>query len=114
MDEPRALTAITEIRSLELEMAQRLDEARAEVDAAVACASDQARRTVTDAGERGARQAEECRRSRVDAATDQAEQIRHAGEVNAAELLETLRPRLGELIDEMVEVVLSTSGQDGR
>lgn len=114
MDEPRALTALNEIRALELEMAQRLDEARVDAAAAVARASDQARSTVSDARERGASQAVERQRVRVDTATVQAEQIRHAGEATATELLETLRPRLGELIDEMVELILSTSGGDGR
>ncbi len=114
MDDRRAITALTEIRSLELEMAQRLDDARAEAKAAVMGARDDARRVVAAARVRGAEHAQLRHQRRLDDATAEAEQIRLDGEAAAAALLETLRPRLIALIDEMIEVVLATSTEGGQ
>jgi vacuolar-type H+-ATPase subunit H len=114
MDEPRAENALARIRALELEMAQRLDGARTNADADVVRAGEAARRAVADARRRGAEEAEERRRDRLDAATAEAERIRRAGHDDAAELLAQLRPRLGDLVDEMIEVVLTTTVGDGR
>lgn len=107
------MDALAEIRALELEMAQRLDDARTDAEAAKVRAADEARRCVAEAHERGARQAEERRRTRLEAAVAQAEQTRRDGRADAAERRQVVRSRLRDLVDEMVEVVLATTGGNG-
>lgn len=114
MNEPRSLDVLKEIRELELETAQRVDEARAEAEAAVTRAAADARRAVADARTRGTRQAEERHLNRLDAAAAEAEHIGRAGQASATELLGRLRSLLGGRIDEMVELLLETAGEDGR
>lgn len=100
---------LAEIRSLELQMAQELDDARAAATEALARARAEGRALVDEAAERGSRHAEERHRDRLVAAAVEAERTRQAGEDAAAELLASLRTRFGELVDDMVEVVLTTS-----
>ena len=113
MDESRAVTTLTEIRALELEMARRLDDTRVGAAAAVADATRQARQTVADARERGLLRAEAHHRDRVAAAVAEAEQIRLAGRSDAADLLVELRPRLLGLVDAMLDVVLAPPTVEG-
>jgi vacuolar-type H+-ATPase subunit H len=111
MTEPQDLLA--DIRSLELQLAQQLDEARRAAADDVASAHEQAGRLVDEATERGTRRAAERRRERLAAADTEAERIRNAGDAAATELLASVRPQLDELVDELVELVLTTSDGGG-
>lgn len=113
MDPPRALTTLTEIRSLELEMARRIDDVRSEVETAVADATRDARQLVAEARERGVRQADARYEHRVAAAVDEADRIRLDGQAAAADLLVAIRPQLLDLVDAMVDVVLATASDEG-
>jgi vacuolar-type H+-ATPase subunit H len=113
MDETRALTTLAEIRSVELEMARRLDDTRVRVETAVAEATQHARHTIADARQRGLRQAETDHQERVAAALAEAEQIRLAGQADAADLLVELRPQLLGLVDAMLDVILATPAEEG-
>lgn len=112
MGDDRALTALNEIRSLELEMAQRLDEARAAAAASIADAQRDARATVGAARRRGVDEAEARQRRRVEAAHRDAERIRSSGRSGAAELLDELRPRLRTLLPEMLTLVTTAAEED--
>jgi hypothetical protein len=113
MDESRALTTLAEIRSLELEMARRLDDTRVRVAEAGVEATHQARHTVEEARERGVRHAETAHHERVAAAVAEADQIRLAGQSDAAELLDELRPQLLGLVDAMLDAILATPTEEG-
>ena len=113
MDGSRAPAALAEIRALELEMARRLDDARARAEATVAEARQRARRVVADARDRGEASAAAHQRERLTAATAEAERIREAGDAEAAAVLASLRPRLQAVVDAMVDVVLATSNDGG-
>lgn len=113
MDE-RAPAALAEIRSLELEMARRLDDARTRTRTEVDEASMRARQRVADARGRGAEQADAHYQDCVASASAESERIRLTGERDAAELLDTLRPRLDGLVGEMLDLVLTTTNRDGR
>ncbi len=101
------------IRSLELEMATELDAAKAAAAEEVARARDEADLLVHDATKRGTRRAEQRHEERLAAAALEAETIRRDGDQAAAELLAQLRPQLAELVDDLVEVVLTTSDPGG-
>jgi len=113
MDETRALTTLAEIRSVELEMARRIDDTRLRIETAVAEANQQARQTIADARQRGLRRAETDHQERVAAALVEAEQIRLTGQADATNLLVELRPLLLGLVDSMLDVILSTPTEEG-
>ncbi|MDH3754678.1 MAG: hypothetical protein OEU32_12465 [Acidimicrobiia bacterium] len=112
MSESPAETALEAIRALELEQAQQIENERVEAEAAVAAAHRAARRVVGEARDRGAEQAEQTYEERVAAARAEAERIEIDAVAGVDRLLRRIRPRLTDLVEQMLEKVLTTQMQE--
>lgn len=112
--EPRVAATLATIRAAEREMARRIAEAETAAEARVAEAERAAEARVAEARRRGAEQAEDRYHRRLAAAGEEADRIRRDGRAEAERLLETLRPRLAERLDDMVALVLDVPVEEGR
>jgi len=112
--QPRVATVLATIREAEREMARRITEAEATVEARVAEAQAAAEAGIDEARRRGAERAETHHRQRLVTAGEEADRIRREGRLEADHLLGFLRPRLTELLDDMVALVLETPTEEGR
>lgn len=112
MSEPSAETALETIRALELERARQIEDERASAEKAVTRARHDARRAVRAARDRGIKRAEWSHDEKVADAIAEAERIKIEAAARVEELLTIIRPRFGELIDEMVDTVLTTQTED--
>lgn len=114
VDQPRVAATLATIREAEREMARRIDEAGVAAQARVTEAQAAAEARVVEARRRGAEQAEERHRRRLATAGEEADRIRRDGRAEAERLLETLRPRLTERLDDMVALVLEIPTEEDR
>lgn len=108
-----ASRALEEIRHTELEAARRVEEARAHSAEIVSDARGRAHELVEAARRRGREAAErhmETARADVEA---EANELAQRGETGARALRESASRRMGQLVDSLVEVVLSPPEDGG-
>ncbi|MDH3298921.1 MAG: hypothetical protein OES24_00265 [Acidimicrobiia bacterium] len=114
VEQPRVATMLATIREAEREMVRRIEEAKAAAEARVTEAQAAADAAVVEARKRGVEQAEAHHRERLATVGEEADRIRREGRHEADRLLETLRPRLTERLDDMVALVVQIPTEEGR
>ncbi|MDH3294351.1 MAG: hypothetical protein OER95_08535 [Acidimicrobiia bacterium] len=111
---PPVATMLTTIREAERAMARRITEAEAAAETRFAEAQAAAEATIDEARRRGADRAESHHRQRLATAKEEAGRIGREGRLEADRLLGSLRPRLTELLDDMVALVLEVPTEEDR
>lgn len=101
------------IRVAELESAQAVDDARAAGEERVAAAREQARRIGAEAHRRAEAAGERIAVTILADARAEAEEIARRGGDLVAGLRGSVGPRLGPLVDDMVELVLAPPADEG-
>lgn len=112
--QPRLATTLATIRDAEREMARRIEEAEVAAEARVAEAKAAAEAGIAEARLRGAKRAEAHHRERLATAGEEADRIRREGRLEVDSLLETLRARLTDRLDDMVALVVEIPTEEGR
>ena len=108
------LAALHAIRDLELEMARRVEAAEAAGAEAVRAARVQERALLAAAEQRGVAEADRRFEEAVGRARADAESIRTDGSARVAGLRESVDGRLGDLIDELVDLVVAPPLEEGK
>lgn len=108
MTEPNALT---DIRRLELEVAQQLDAARAAAQQRVEQARREAHATLAMAAADGIKQAEERHERARAQAEARANEIRNDGSARAERLIDETMPNVGQAVAALVELVLPSPSE---
>ena len=108
------LAALHAIRDLELEMARRIEAAESAAAETIRHARAQERALLAAAEQRGVAEADRRFKEAVGRAEADAEAIRADGSTRVAGLRERVESRLGDLVDELVDLVVAPPLEEGK
>jgi len=106
------ISPLQAISQKELELRRRLEAAHRQAEARLQAAQVEAQKIITQAERDGRAEAEAIFQRGVDEARQQAEAIVAAAHAEAAALRARILPRLEEMADRIVELVLPAGGPD--